>query len=113
MLFRSDLSAQIHQMLKTVDDPLQVTDAVAIRIFETARIDLVDDAALPPAQAVRGGHIVNFLAAAGCGGIQNVQVQICIVIAIGTSCEGHSDFEGDALRGMVVGVDQRDDARQL
>ena len=30
-------------MVEVIDDPPQVTDAVAVRIRETARVDLVDD----------------------------------------------------------------------
>jgi hypothetical protein len=35
-------------VIEVVDDPLEVADAVAVRIGEAPRVDLVDDATLPP-----------------------------------------------------------------
>src|SRR4051812_35592492 len=35
-------------MVEAPPDALEVADAVAVRVLERARIDLVDDAALPP-----------------------------------------------------------------
>ena len=42
------VDAQPVQVVQARDDPAQVADAVAIRVHEGARIDLIDDAALPP-----------------------------------------------------------------
>ncbi len=39
-------------MVESPADTLQVADAVAVGVEERARIDLIDDAALPP----RAGH---------------------------------------------------------
>ena len=42
------VDAEIDEVVEAVDDPGQVADAVAVRVLERARIDLVDDAGLPP-----------------------------------------------------------------
>jgi hypothetical protein len=41
-------------MVEMRDDPGEVTDPVAIRVCERARVDLIDDARLPPLERCRG-----------------------------------------------------------
>ena len=44
-------------MVEPPPDALEIADPVAVAVLERARIDLVDDGALPPmARAVRGCH---------------------------------------------------------
>jgi hypothetical protein len=49
------IDAQPHQVVEVGADPVEVADAVAARVGERARVDLVDDAGHPPGQLVRGG----------------------------------------------------------
>ena len=39
-----------HQVVETLENAIQVADAVAVAVLKRSRIDLVDDAALPPRQ---------------------------------------------------------------
>jgi hypothetical protein len=39
------------EMIEVPDDPAQIADTIAIRVGEAARVDLVDDPALPPVVA--------------------------------------------------------------
>jgi len=41
-------------VVETVDDPAQIADAVAVRVGVGARVDLVEDAFLPPPIPVVG-----------------------------------------------------------
>ena len=43
-------------MVQVRDDPREITDPVAIGVRERARVDLVDDARLPPLEQ-RGGDV--------------------------------------------------------
>jgi hypothetical protein len=43
-------------MVEVCDDPCEITDAVTIVVREGARVDLVDDARLPPLER-RGGDV--------------------------------------------------------
>jgi hypothetical protein len=43
-------------MVEMGDDPSEVSDAVAVGVREGARVDLVDDARLPPLER-RGGDV--------------------------------------------------------
>ncbi len=56
-----DAQASGPQVIEVVDDSRQVADAVAIAVGEAARVDLVDDAALPPivaeARRVHDGRV--------------------------------------------------------
>ena len=49
------LDAKPLQIVQAAQDADQITRAVAIAVHERARVDLVDDAALPPEE---GGHYV-------------------------------------------------------
>ena len=53
------VDAEPHEVVEPLRDPPQVADAVAVRVRERARIDVVDDAPLPPAHGprVRGPRI--------------------------------------------------------
>src|SRR4029079_11601320 len=48
------LLGPVLEVVELADQAGQVTDAVAVRVCERARIDLVDDAALPPVVAESG-----------------------------------------------------------
>jgi hypothetical protein len=50
------VSAELDQMIEPRRDALQVTDAVTVGVLKRARIDLIDDSALPPAMHVRHGR---------------------------------------------------------
>ena len=41
-------------MVEVVDDPLQVTNAVAVAVRKAPGVDLVDDSAPPPVDVTRG-----------------------------------------------------------
>jgi hypothetical protein len=43
-----DVHAELGQVVEPPGDPRQVADPVAVRVREAARVDLVDDRALPP-----------------------------------------------------------------
>src|SRR3954447_1925089 len=47
---RDDVDAEFLQIVEPADDPFQVTDPIAVAVAEAARINLVDDAPLPPAR---------------------------------------------------------------
>jgi hypothetical protein len=47
---RVELRRTVVQIVQPVDDALQGADAVAGRVLESARIDLIDHAPLPPEQ---------------------------------------------------------------
>ena len=49
------LDAERRQVVEVAGDPRQVADAVAVGVGERAGVDLVDDPALPPAQAAAHG----------------------------------------------------------
>ena len=44
-------------MVEVRDDAREVTDPVAVGVRERARVDLVDDARLPPLERRRGGAV--------------------------------------------------------
>src|SRR5690606_32527857 len=51
-----DVGAERGDVVEPLDDPADVADAVAVRVRERARVDLVDDGGPPPVRvAHRGG----------------------------------------------------------
>src|SRR5438445_6628239 len=44
------VDAKLHQIIKSLQDSDQITNAVAITILKRTRVDLVDDSMLPPRQ---------------------------------------------------------------
>src|SRR6266487_4582892 len=48
------VDAEPDQVVEPLDDPAQIADAVAVRVLERARVDLVDDRVLPPGHGRRG-----------------------------------------------------------
>ena len=46
------VDAEPAQVVEPLDDAAQVADAVAVAVLEAARVDLIDDAALPPGKRV-------------------------------------------------------------
>src|SRR6202022_4530914 len=47
--------AQVGQVIQLADDAAEIADAVAVRVREAARIDLVDHRPLPPGLGAGGG----------------------------------------------------------
>src|SRR3954451_22849906 len=41
-------------VVEMVDDPLEIADPIPVRVSEASRVDLIDDAALPPVIAEAG-----------------------------------------------------------
>ena len=44
------VDAKLHQIVEPLQDPVQIANAVAIAVLKRARVDLVDDAVLPPSR---------------------------------------------------------------
>src|ERR1035441_1048219 len=44
------INAELDQVVKVLKNPLQIADAVAVSVLERARINLIDDAVLPPSE---------------------------------------------------------------
>src|SRR5215470_2257399 len=45
------IDAQLDQIIEAREDPVEITDAVPVRILKRARVDLIDDAPLPPGES--------------------------------------------------------------
>src|SRR6266568_8418859 len=54
------IDAKVDEMIEPRLNAFQIADAVAIRILERARIDLIDDPSLPPAMCIRHASLLNF-----------------------------------------------------
>src|SRR5262245_39664420 len=46
------VNAELLQIRQTLCDPAQITNAVAVSVLKRSRIDLIDDAGLPPRSAL-------------------------------------------------------------
>jgi len=50
------VDAEILEVIEPAGDAVQVTDAVAVRVLERARVNLVDDCFFPPVLRVAVNH---------------------------------------------------------
>ena len=51
-----DVDAEVLEVIEAAGDAVEVADAVAVRVLEGARVDLVDDCFFPPALRVTVDH---------------------------------------------------------
>jgi len=48
------IHAEVLEVVQALRDAVQIADAVAVRVLETARINLVNDGIVPPGRTCRG-----------------------------------------------------------